>query len=51
MTPSPKLIADLKQVGSIMLTDWQKKAGPDGEAMIAAFNKASAAPAKPAAKK
>jgi TRAP-type C4-dicarboxylate transport system substrate-binding protein len=51
MTPSPKLIADLKQVGSIMLADWQKKAGPDGEAMIAAFNKASAAAAKPAAKK
>ena len=52
MTPSPKLMADLKQVGAIMLADWQKKAGPDGEAMIAAFNKASAAaPAKPAAKK
>ena len=51
MTPSPKLIADLKQVGTIMLADWQKKAGPDGEAMIAAFNKASAAAAKPAAKK
>jgi len=50
MTPSPKLIADLKQVGSIMLTDWQKKAGPDGEAMIAAYNKASTAAAKPAAK-
>ena len=55
MTPSPKLMADLKQVGAIMLADWQKKAGPDGEAMIAAFNKASSAavsaPAKPAAKK
>jgi hypothetical protein len=51
MTPSPKLIADLKQVGSIMLADWQKKAGPDGEAMIAAYNKASAAAAKPAAAK
>ena len=52
MTPSPKLMADLKQVGAIMLADWQKKAGPDGEAMIAAFNKASAAaPAKPAVKK
>ena len=53
MTPSPKLITDLKQVGAIMLADWQKKAGPDGEAMIAAFNKTSAAKptAKPAAKK
>ena len=52
MTPSPKLMADLKQVGAIMLADWQKKAGPDGEAMIAAFNKAPAtSTAKPAAKK
>jgi TRAP-type C4-dicarboxylate transport system substrate-binding protein len=52
MTPSPKLMVDLKQVGAIMLADWQKKAGPDGEAMIAAFNKATAtAPAKPAVKK
>jgi len=51
MPPSPKLMADLKQVGSIMLTDWQKKAGPDGEAMIAAFNKASAAATKPSSAK
>ncbi|URI09026.1 TRAP transporter substrate-binding protein [Aquincola tertiaricarbonis] len=39
MTPSPKLVADLKQVGGIMLTDWQKKAGADGEAVINAFRK------------
>ncbi len=39
MKPSPKLVADLKQVGTIMLADWEKKAGPDGAAMIAAFNK------------
>ena len=39
MLPSPKLIADLKQVGTIMLADWQKKAGADGAAIIAAFNK------------
>jgi TRAP-type C4-dicarboxylate transport system substrate-binding protein len=51
MAPSPKLILDMKQVGAIMLSDWQKKAGPDGEAMIAAFNKGSAATAKPTAKK
>ena len=49
VTPSPKLMADMKQVGSIMLADWQKKAGPDGEAIIAAFNK-SAPAAKPAKK-
>ena len=36
MTPSPKLMGDLKQVGAIMLSDWQKRAGPDGEAMVAA---------------
>ena len=41
MTPSPKLMADLKQVGAIMLTDWQKRAGPDGEAMVAAFMKSA----------
>jgi TRAP-type C4-dicarboxylate transport system substrate-binding protein len=39
MPPSAKLVADLKQVGSIMLTDWQKKAGADGAAIINAFNK------------
>lgn len=39
MTPSPKLVADLKQVGGIMLADWQKKAGPDGDAVINAFRK------------
>jgi TRAP-type C4-dicarboxylate transport system substrate-binding protein len=37
--PSPKLLADLKQVGSIMLADWQKKAGPDGAELLANFNK------------
>jgi TRAP-type C4-dicarboxylate transport system substrate-binding protein len=37
--PSPKLMADMKQVGGIMLADWQKKAGPDGAAVINAFNK------------
>jgi TRAP-type C4-dicarboxylate transport system substrate-binding protein len=36
---SPKLMADLKQVGSIMLADWEKKAGPDGKAMVEAFRK------------
>jgi len=39
MKPSPKLMADLKQVGSIMLADWEKKAGPDGAAVVNAFNK------------
>jgi len=48
MTPSPKLMGDLKQVGAIMLADWQKRAGSDGEAMVAAYLKSApkAAPAK-----
>ena len=39
LKPSPKLISDLKQVGSIMLADWQKKSGPDGAELLANFNK------------
>ena len=39
MKPAPKLVADMKQVGSIMLADWQKKAGADGAAVIEAFHK------------
>ena len=43
VAPAPKLMADMKQVGSIMLADWQKKAGADGDAIIAAFNKSAPA--------
>ncbi|HEU5296967.1 MAG TPA: TRAP transporter substrate-binding protein [Burkholderiaceae bacterium] len=39
MAPSSKLVADLKQVGGIMLSDWEKKAGADGQAIINAFQK------------
>lgn len=39
VAPSPKLMTDMRQVGSIMLSDWQKKAGADGEAILAAYNK------------
>jgi TRAP-type C4-dicarboxylate transport system substrate-binding protein len=39
MPPSPKLMADMRQVGAIMLTDWEKRAGPDGQAVVAAFRK------------
>ncbi len=39
VAPSPKLTDDLKQVGSIMLADWEKKAGPDGAALLAAYRK------------
>ncbi|MGH8714293.1 MAG: TRAP transporter substrate-binding protein [Casimicrobiaceae bacterium] len=37
--PSPQLSADLKKVGDVMLQDWLKKAGPDGQAIIDAFRK------------
>jgi TRAP-type transport system periplasmic protein len=39
MPPPAKLQADLKQVGTIMLADWEKRAGADGAAIIAAFRK------------
>jgi TRAP-type C4-dicarboxylate transport system substrate-binding protein len=39
LPPSPKLAADLNQVGTIMLADWEKKAGPDGQALVSAYRK------------
>jgi TRAP-type C4-dicarboxylate transport system substrate-binding protein len=39
LSPSPKLAADLKQVGTIMLADWEKKAGADGQTLINAYRK------------
>ena len=49
--PQAKLRQDLQQVGAIMLADWEKSAGTDGQALVAAFKKAKAAgataPAKP----
>jgi TRAP-type C4-dicarboxylate transport system substrate-binding protein len=39
MVPPAKLMADLRQVGGIMLADWEKKAGPDGQAVVAAYRK------------
>ncbi len=44
MVPSPKLVSDLRQVGGIMKTEWTKRAGADGEAVLTAFEKS--APAK-----
>ena len=37
MTPAPKLMTDMRQVGGIMVADWEKKAGPDGSAILAKF--------------
>ena len=39
LAPPAKLVADMKQVGTIMLADWKKKAGPDGEAITTSFDK------------
>jgi TRAP-type transport system periplasmic protein len=39
MLPSPKLMTDMKQVGGIMLADWEKKAGADGAALLSAYRK------------
>ncbi|MBI5257981.1 MAG: TRAP transporter substrate-binding protein [Burkholderiales bacterium] len=47
--PNPKLKADLQQVGNIMLADWEKTAGAENVAVVAAFKKAAAA-GKPATK-
>jgi TRAP-type C4-dicarboxylate transport system substrate-binding protein len=37
--PSAKLKADMEQVGDIMLADWLKTAGADGQAIVAAYRK------------
>ena len=43
MVPSAKLVADLRQVGGIMKTDWTKRAGSDGEALLLAYEKSNTA--------
>ena len=35
--PHAKLKADLEQVGGIMLADWEKTAGPEGQALVAEY--------------
>ena len=47
--PPAKLTADMQQVGSIMVADWEKQAGADGQAVLAAY-RASAKPAAAADK-
>jgi TRAP-type C4-dicarboxylate transport system substrate-binding protein len=39
LPPSPELKAGLKKVGDQLTADWVKKAGPEGEAVIAAYKK------------
>ena len=35
--PTPKLLADMKQVGGIMLADWLKVSGADGKQIVDAY--------------
>ena len=42
LTPPAKLVSDMKQVGTIMLADWQKKSGAEGEAVVSSFKAAQA---------
>ena len=37
LVPPAKLASDMKQVGTIMLADWQKKAGAEGETIVTNF--------------
>lgn len=37
--PSSKLVSDMRQLGWTMLQDWQKKAGPDGEGIVQAYQR------------
>ena len=37
--PSPALAAGFKKIGEQLTADWQKKAGADGDAVIAAYKK------------
>ena len=39
MKPPAKLMADLRQVGTVMLADWEKKAGADGQAIVTTYRK------------
>ena len=39
LAPSRQLAADLKRVGDILLIDWLKKAGSDGQAIVDAYLK------------
>ena len=39
LPPPPALKAGLKKIGEQLTADWLKKAGADGEAVIAAYKK------------
>lgn len=37
--PSPQLRADVQRMGQQLLQDWQKRAGPEGDAIVAEYQK------------
>jgi TRAP-type C4-dicarboxylate transport system substrate-binding protein len=37
--PAPALLEGFKKIGETLTSDWLKRAGPDGEAIIAAYRK------------
>ena len=39
VAPSPQLTADMKKVGETMLSDWLKKSGADGKALVDSYKK------------
>ncbi|MEP6702759.1 MAG: TRAP transporter substrate-binding protein, partial [Betaproteobacteria bacterium] len=39
LPPPPQLSADLKKVGDVLLGEWLKKAGPEGQAVVEAYKK------------
>ena len=39
LPPPAQLTTDLKKVGDVLLGDWLKKAGPDGQAVVDAYRK------------
>lgn len=41
-TPSAKLTADFRQLGTTMLKDWQQKAGAEGDAILKAYQSSAA---------
>jgi TRAP-type C4-dicarboxylate transport system substrate-binding protein len=37
--PSAQLKADMKKVGETIMKEWLEKAGPEGKAIVDAFNR------------
>ena len=37
--PNPQFAAELKKIGDVMVADWLKKAGPEGQAIVDAYRK------------